>query len=54
MMPRLLDPRGPRFGAGITSVLMLLVIYFSLEPATVPIAVGILAFSVVMLSLIHI
>jgi hypothetical protein len=48
MKPGQLDPRGPRFGAGITSVLMLLVIYFSLEPATVPIAVGILAFSVVM------
>jgi hypothetical protein len=48
MKPGQLDPRGPRFGAGITSVLMLLVIYFSLESATVPIAVGILTFSIVM------
>jgi hypothetical protein len=29
-----LDPRGPRFGAGITSVLMLVVIYLSLEPTS--------------------
>lgn len=43
-----LDPRGPRFGAGITSVLMLLVIYFSLELATSEIALGIMAFSVLM------
>lgn len=43
-----LDPRGPRFGAGITAVLMLLVIYFSLEEATVPTAVAILSFSVLM------
>lgn len=43
-----LDPRGPRFGAGITSVLMLLVIYLSLEVETTPIALGIMVFSVVM------
>ena len=28
--PRGIDPRGPRFGAAITSVLMVLVIYLSL------------------------
>lgn len=33
MTPRGLDPRGPRFGAAITSVLMLAVIYLSLDPA---------------------
>ena len=33
MKPGQLDPRGPRFGAGITSILMLAVIYLSLEPA---------------------
>jgi hypothetical protein len=48
MKPGQLDPRGPRFGAGITSVLMLVVIYFSLEPTTVQIAAGIMTFSVVM------
>lgn len=31
MTPQGLDPRGPRFGAAITSVLMLLVIYLSLD-----------------------
>jgi hypothetical protein len=43
-----LDPRGPRFGAGITSILMLLVIYFSLDQATSPLALGLMAFAVVM------
>lgn len=43
-----LDPRGPRFGAGITSILMVLVIYFSLAPETIDIAFGIMAFAVLM------
>lgn len=43
-----LDPRGPRFGAGITSLLMVLVIYLSLDPKTELIALGILALSSVM------
>lgn len=43
-----LDPRGPRFGAGITSVLMVMVIFFSLDAATINIAFGVMAFSVVM------
>lgn len=43
-----LDPRGPRFGAGITSVLMLAVIYFSLDEATTDIALAVMAFSVIM------
>ena len=51
MKPGQLDPRGPRFGAGITSVLMLLVIYLSLEPSTVSTAVAILVFSVAMFTL---
>lgn len=51
MKPQLLDPRGPRFGAGITSVLMVLVIYFSLDQETVNLAVGIMAFSVLMFTL---
>ena len=34
MTPQGLDPRGPRFGAGITSILMLVVIYMSLDSAS--------------------
>jgi hypothetical protein len=48
MTPKGIDPRGPRFGAGITSILMVLVIYFSLEPETTNLALGIMAFAVVM------
>jgi hypothetical protein len=48
MTPKQLDPRGPRFGAGITSILMVLVIYFSLAPETINIALAIMAFAVVM------
>lgn len=48
MTPKGLDPRAPRFGAGITSILMVLVIYLSLDPTTVSIALGIMAFAVVM------
>jgi len=46
--PKGLDPRGPRFGAAITSVLMVLVIYLSLDPATIAVALGIMIFSVSM------
>ena len=38
-----IDPRGPRFGATITSVLMLVVIYFALDEATFSISVLIIA-----------
>jgi hypothetical protein len=43
-----LDPRGPRFGAAITSVLMLVVIYLSLDPATTNYALYVMAFAVAM------
>jgi hypothetical protein len=46
--PKGIDPRGPRFGAGITSVLMVLVIYLSLDPSTTNLALGIMIFSVTM------
>jgi hypothetical protein len=46
--PKGIDPRGPRFGAAITSVLMVLVIYLSLDPETITIALGIMSFSVAM------
>jgi hypothetical protein len=48
MTPKGLDPRGPRFGAAITSVLMLAVIYFSLDSQTIALALGIMAFAVAM------
>jgi hypothetical protein len=48
MTPKGLDPRGPRFGAGITSILMVLVIYFSLGTETIDIALGIMVFAVAM------
>lgn len=43
-----LDPRGPRFGAGISSILMLVVIYLSLDSATVQLALWVMGFAVVM------
>ena len=45
-----LDPRGPRFGAGITSILMLVVIYLSLDPASEGLALAVMGFAVVMFS----
>ena len=46
--PRGIDPRGPRFGAAITSVLMVLVIYLSLAAESINLALGIMIFSVMM------
>jgi hypothetical protein len=46
--PKGIDPRGPRFGAAITAVLMVLVIYFSLAAETINLAFGIMIFSVTM------
>jgi hypothetical protein len=46
--PKGIDPRGPRFGAAITAVLMVLVIYFSLASETINLALGIMIFSVAM------
>jgi len=43
-----LDPRGPRFGAGISSILMLLVIYLSLDPASEGSALLVMGFAVAM------
>ncbi len=43
-----LDPRGPRFGAGISSILMLVVIYLSLDSATELLALWVMGFAVVM------
>jgi hypothetical protein len=43
-----LDPRGPRFGAGISSLLMLVVIYLSLDPASEDLALAVMGFAVLM------
>lgn len=51
MAPKQLDPRGPRFGAGITAVLLLLVIYLSLDPSTTATALVVMSFIVSMFSL---
>lgn len=38
-----IDPRGPRFGASITSVLMLVVLFLALDASTYQVAVWIIA-----------
>jgi hypothetical protein len=51
MTPKGLDPRGPRFGAGITAILMLVVIYLSLDvtsEANVQTSVLVMSFAVAM------
>lgn len=41
--PAGIDPRGPRFGAAITSVLLLITVFLGLNPATVTSAYALLA-----------
>lgn len=48
MATKQLDPRGPRFGAGITSVLLLVVIYLSLDASTTASALPVMSFIVSM------
>ena len=43
MSKKLIDPRGPRFGAAITTVLLLVDIYLSLDAKTFPSAVALLS-----------
>lgn len=43
MSKKLIDPRGPRFGAIITSVLLVIDIYLSLDAKTFPSAVALLS-----------
>lgn len=40
--PTGIDPRGPRFGAAITSVLLLITVFLALDPATLGAAFGLL------------
>jgi hypothetical protein len=37
-VPNGVDPRGPRFGAAISSVLLLITVFLALDPATLPAA----------------
>jgi hypothetical protein len=42
--PAGIDPRGPRFGATITSVLLLITVFLALDSATIGAAFGLLVF----------
>jgi hypothetical protein len=46
-----IDPRGPRFGAGITAILLLIDVYLSLSPASFPTAVSLLAIIVALFAI---
>jgi hypothetical protein len=46
-----IDPRGPRFGAGITAVLLLIVVYLSLNPSTFSISISILGIVVALFAI---
>lgn len=51
MSKQQIDPRGPRFGAVITSVLLLVDIYLSLDAETFPSAVSMLAIIVALFAI---
>lgn len=46
-----IDPRGPRFGAAITTVLLLVVIYLSLDAKTFPSAIALLGIIVALFAI---
>lgn len=46
-----IDPRGPRFGAAITTVLLLVVIYLSLDTKTFPSAIALLGIIVALFAI---
>ena len=46
--PKGIDPRGPRFGASITSILLIVTVFLALDPATETISLALLAFIVAM------
>jgi hypothetical protein len=50
-MVQQLDPRGPRFGAGISALLMLIVIYLSLDPDSEQLALSVMGFAVLMFTI---
>jgi hypothetical protein len=51
MSNKQIDPRGPRFGAVITSVLLLVDVYLSLTPATFPLSVSLLGIIVALFAI---
>jgi hypothetical protein len=51
MSKKQIDPRGPRFGASITSALLLAVVYFSLTPTTFSLAVSLLSIIVALFAI---
>lgn len=51
MSKPLIDPRGPRFGAAITTVLLLTDVYLSLNTATFPSSVSLLAIIVALFAI---
>ena len=51
MSKKEIDPRGPRFGAAITAVLLLTVVYLSLNPSTFSIAITILGIVVALFAI---
>ena len=46
-----IDPRGPRFGAAITAVLLLIVVYLSLSPSTFSVAISLLGIIVALFAI---
>ena len=46
--PQGIDPRGPRFGASITSVLLIITVFLALDTVTESIALAVLSFIVAM------
>ena len=50
-MVQQLDPRGPRFGAGISALFMLSVIYLSLDPDSEQLALSVMGFAVLMFTI---
>ena len=51
MSKQQIDPRGPRFGAAITTVLLLVVIYLSLDTKSFPSAVALLSIIVALFAI---
>ena len=51
MSKQQIDPRGPRFGAAITTVLLLVDVYLSLDPATFSSAIALLSIIVILFAI---
>ena len=51
MSKQQIDPRGPRFGAGITAILLLIDVYLSLNTATFSLSVSLLSIIVALFAI---